>query len=99
MLKLWNDEAEAPKTEQPKGSVGYMKAGEAGRYLGISTQMLRRLANEGQIRSAKIGPRSTLFAVRDLERFVEDNMNKAGGLEPKQPSLAACADCEHTRKL
>ena len=80
-MELWTKEAETPKTEQP---TGYMKAAAASQYLGISSQMLRRLAKEGRIRSAKIGPRSTLFAVRDLDRFVEENCEIVGGAEPKK---------------
>lgn len=62
-----NDQNATKLTVTPR----YLKTGQAARYLGLSRRYLSELAAEGCIRHSRIGRRTRLFAVKDLDAFVE----------------------------
>ncbi len=62
------------KTQRTEGKMSvqprYLKTRAAAEYIGVSRRYLCQLASEGSIRHSRIGPRTQLFAVRDLDAFV-----------------------------
>lgn len=61
---------------------GWSSASEARRRVSVdlTDSRLRRLANEGKVRTAKVG-RRRLYCLRDLERVVAEWMADGGVLE------------------
>lgn len=58
-------------------ATGLLSAKQASEWLNISDRKLRSLTRSGEVACAKIG-RRVLYRIRDLERFVERAVRKAG---------------------
>ena len=56
-----------------------MKAKSASKYLGISVRYLHQLRTTGRIPYHVVGPRTALFSVDDLNKFLADT--RIGGLD------------------
>jgi excisionase family DNA binding protein len=56
----------------------YLKTGQAAAYLGLSRRYLCQLAAENQIRHSRIATRTQLFAIKDLDAFVQAHTTGGG---------------------
>lgn len=53
----------------------FLRPEQAAAYLGVDRRTLVKWVNRGIIPAARIGPKCTLYARRDLERAIESRMS------------------------
>lgn len=58
---------------------GYLRRADAAKYLGISVRSIAEIQRKRMVPFARLGARTVVFRVADLDKFVSDRMQSAAG--------------------